>query len=105
MVPYTEEEIERIAAQGEDPKNWQPADPEAWELGRRMADGIAATYTDEDWRRILNALSPRRAARKISLRPPEDRRRLLELVSMSSTEFDEKSRTPGVRVEANVRWR
>lgn len=81
VVPYTEEEIERIAAQGGDPKNWLPADPEAWELGRRMADGIASTYTDEDWRRILNALSPRRAARKISLRPPEDRRRLLELVS------------------------
>lgn len=81
LVPYTEEEIERIAELGGTPENWQPADPEAWELGRRMAAGIADTYSDDDWRRVLNALSPRRAARKISRRPPEDRGRLLELIS------------------------
>ena len=80
-VPYTEDEIARIAELGEDPKNWQPADAEAWELGRRMAAGIAEGYTDDDWRRVLNALSPPRAARKISRRPPEDRLRLLDLIA------------------------
>lgn len=80
-MPYTEEEIERIANLGRDPKNWQPAGPEAWELGRRMAAGIADTYTDDDWRRVLNALSPSRAAIKISRRPSQDQRRLLELVA------------------------
>ncbi|MCY4369373.1 MAG: hypothetical protein OXF41_08110 [bacterium] len=80
-MSYTEEEIERMADLGRDPKNWQPADPEAWELGRRMASGIAETYTDDDWRRVLNALSPSRVARKISRRPPQDQRRLLELLA------------------------
>ena len=79
-MAYTEEQIERIAELSRDPKNWQPADPEAWELGRRMAAAIADTYTADDWRRVLNALSAPRAARKISRRPPEDHRQLLELV-------------------------
>lgn len=80
IVAYTEQQIERIAELGRDPKNWQPADPEAWELGKRMAADIADTYTDDDWRRVLNALSAPRAARKIARRPPGDHRRLLELV-------------------------
>ena len=46
-----------------------------------MAVGIADKYTDDDWRRVLSALSPSRAARKISRRHPEDRGRLLELIA------------------------
>ena len=76
----TEEEDRRITELARDPNNWQPAGPEAWERGRRMADVIADTYTDEDWRTLLNTLTPPRAAQYISSRPPEDRRRLLERV-------------------------
>lgn len=79
-MPYTEEEIERIAELGRDPNNWRPAGPEAWERGRRLADGIADSYTDEDWRTILNRLAPSRAAQHILSRPPEDHHHLLELV-------------------------
>lgn len=80
VVGYPEEEMERIAELGRDPSNWRPADPEAWELGKRMADAIADGYTDEDWRRVLNTLNPSRAARDIACRPPEEHRRLLTLV-------------------------
>ena len=79
-MPYTEEEIERIAELGSDPNNWRPAGPEAWERGRRMADAIADSYTDEDWRTILNRLTPSRAAQHILSRPPADHHHLLELV-------------------------
>ena len=82
-MPYTEAEIEHIAELGRDPENWQSADPEAWVLGRQMAAGIADTYTDDDWRRVLNGLSPPRAARKISGRPREDRQRLLKLIALN----------------------
>ena len=79
-VPYTPEQIELIAEMGRDPKNWQLADQEAWELGKRMADAIADTYTDDDWHQLLNRLSPSRAAKQIASRPREDRRRLLGLI-------------------------
>ena len=45
-----------------------------------MATAIADTYTDEDWQRVLNRLTPPRAARKISGRPVEDREHLLDLL-------------------------
>lgn len=80
LMGYTEEEIRRLSELGRDPNNWEPADPEAWEQGRRMAMAIADTYTDKDWAIVLNALAPSRAAQQISFRPPEDRRRLLGLV-------------------------
>ena len=34
------------------------------ERGRRIARGIADSYTDADWEYALNALDPARAARK-----------------------------------------
>ncbi len=79
-VGYSEEEIERIAELGRNPRNWRLADPEAWELGRRVAAAIADGYTDEGWRRVLNSLDPSRAARDIACRPPEEHQRLLKLV-------------------------
>ena len=79
-MSYTPEQIERIAESGRDPSNWQPADREAWELGRRMADAVADAYTDNDWRYLLNKLPPSRAAEQIATRPTEDRRKLLELI-------------------------
>ena len=79
-MPYSAEEIEHIAELGRDPNNWRPAGPEAWERGRRLADGIADSYADEDWRTILNRLTPSRAAQYILSRPPDDRHHLLELV-------------------------
>ena len=45
-----------------------------------MAKAIADTYTKEDWQRVLNRLTPQRAARKISGRPAEDREYLLDLL-------------------------
>ena len=45
-----------------------------------MATAIADAYSDEDWRYVLNELSPRRAARTIARRPLEDHHRLLMLV-------------------------
>ena len=77
---YTDEEVERIAELGRDPSNWRPAGPEAWERGRRLADAISDSYTDEDWRTILNRLTPSRAAQYILSRPPDNRQHLLELV-------------------------
>ena len=80
-VPYTPEQVELIAETGRDPKNWQLADREAWELGKRMADAVADTYTDDDWRQLLNTLSPSRAAKQIASRPREDRGKLLGLLA------------------------
>ena len=76
QVGYSEEKIERIGELGLDLSNWQPADAEAWESGKRLADGIADGYTDEDWRRVLNTLNPSRAAKDIASRPPEEHQRL-----------------------------
>ena len=76
----TPEEDALITELARDPSKWVPAGPDAWEQGRRMAQAIADTYTDEDWRRVLNRLTPPRAARKISRRPAEDREYLLDLL-------------------------
>ena len=70
-VTYTEEQIERITELGRDPKNWQPADQEAWELGRRMAAAVADTYTDDDWRRVLNACLRRGPLARSPVAPPK----------------------------------
>ena len=77
---YTEADIQRISELGRDPRNWKPADPDAWDRGRLIAQGIADSYTDEDWKFLLNTLSPSQAARQITCRPPGDRDRLLGLV-------------------------
>jgi len=58
-----------------------PAPPGARRLGREIAAGVSDAYTDDDWRRILNRMSPDRAAAKISRRPLDDRQRLLNLVA------------------------
>ena len=79
IVRYTEELIGRISADAT-PENLVPAPPDAIELGREIADSISDSYTDEDWRRVLNGLSPHRAASRISRRPPSDRDRLLMLI-------------------------
>ena len=80
LMRLTPEEDERITELARNPALWEPAGPDAWERGRRIAQAIADTYTDEDWRRVLNRLTPRRAAREISNRPAEDRGYLLGLL-------------------------
>ena len=62
-----------------DPTGWF-VESEQRERGRRIARGIADSYTDADWEDVLNALDPSRAARKIANRPAEDRGRLLNLL-------------------------
>ena len=79
-MQFTPEQDERITELARNPTLWEPAGADAWERGRRMAQAVADTYTDEDWRRVLNRLTPPRAARKISRRPAEDREYLLELL-------------------------
>ena len=76
----TPEEDALITDLAHDPDKWVPAGPDAWERGRRMAQAIADTYTDEDWRRVLNRLTPSRAARQISRRPAANRAHLLSLL-------------------------
>lgn len=76
----TPEQDKRISELAGDHALWELAGPDAWERGRRMAQAISNTYTDEDWRRVLNRLTPPRAARKISRRPAEDREHLLSLL-------------------------
>lgn len=76
----TPEDDERITELARNPALWEPAGPDAWERGRRMAQAIADTYTEEDWRRVLNRLDPRRAARKISRLPAEDHAFLVDLL-------------------------
>ncbi len=78
-VRYTEQEIERISGAAS-PDNLLPAPPEARDIAREIADAIADSYTEDDWRHVLNTLSPDRAAMSISSRPFEDRRRLLMLI-------------------------
>lgn len=79
IVRYTEQEIERISRAAR-PENLLPAPPEAREMARQMADAIADSFTEDEWRTVLNTLSPDRAAMDISTRPPEDRPRLLMLI-------------------------
>lgn len=76
---YTEQEIERIAGAAS-PENLLPAPSEAREIARNIADAIADSYTEDDWRYVLNTLSPDRAAVSISSRPLKDRRGLLMLI-------------------------
>ncbi|MDE0120564.1 MAG: hypothetical protein OXS33_02390 [bacterium] len=76
---YTEQEIERISGKASS-ENLLPAPPEAREIAKEIADAIADSYSEDDWRHVLNTLSPDRAARSISSRPFEDRRRLLMLI-------------------------
>lgn len=79
IVRYTEQVIERISGAAR-PENLLPAPSEAREIARNIADAIADSYTEDDWRYVLNTLSPDRAAVSISSRPLEDRRRLLMLI-------------------------
>ena len=79
IVRYTEKEIERIS-RAATPENLMPAAPEAQEMARQMADGIADSFTEDDWRYVLNTLSPDRAAMDISTRPLDDRQWLLMLI-------------------------
>lgn len=76
---YTEESIRRIS-EAATPENLLSPPPDALELGRKIATAISDAYTDEDWRRVLNRLSPDRAAWKISRRPSEERHHLLLLL-------------------------
>ena len=78
---WTPEKIEAICQLGRDPSNWVPAGPEEIEQARRIADDMADAYTDDDWRYLLNVLSPIRAASEIADRPPEDRNHLLSLLN------------------------
>ena len=77
---FSDEWIARVVEHARDPKNWRPAEPGARERGRRIAARIADTFTDDQWRRVLNSVPQSRAADKISRRPVEDRPHLLSLV-------------------------
>ena len=77
-MDYTEEHIAELAS---NPANLEPAGPEAWEYIRRMASAIADTFTENDWKTLLNRLSTDRAAREIAKRPAEERQFLLGLLS------------------------
>ncbi|MDE0121301.1 MAG: hypothetical protein OXS33_06160 [bacterium] len=77
---FTEDDIRRLSKLGSDPQNWESADPDARDRGHRIAQAIADSYTDEDWKFLLNTLSPSQAAHQISHRPPEDRERLLRFI-------------------------
>lgn len=81
-MAYTEVMIGQISKSAVR-ENFLPAPPGALEFGRRIAVAIADSYTEEDWRYVLNTLSPERAATKIARRPVEDRARLLSLVTHS----------------------
>ena len=78
-MPFTEEEIQRIS-EAATPDALVPAPPEALEVAQRMADAALDAYTKEDWRHVLNALRPERAATYISSRPPGERLKLLLLI-------------------------
>lgn len=62
------------------PENLVPAHPGALEQGRQIANTYFDTYTEDDWRRLLNKLYPDQAAGVISHRPFEDHQRLLMLI-------------------------
>ena len=80
MLPmeYSEEMIRQLSEMAT-PENLLPAPPGALEQGRQMANSFF-TYTDEDWKRLLNKLYPDQAAGVISYRPFEDRRSLLMFI-------------------------
>ena len=77
---WTPDKIKAICELGRDPSNWVPAGPEELEQGQQIANALADSYTDDDWRYYLNVLDPERAARRIAIRPPEDRDHLLSLL-------------------------
>ena len=83
-MPFTEEEIQRIS-EAATPDALAPAPPEASEQAQRMADAALDAYTKEDWRYVLNALRPDRAATYISSRPPDERPELLLLIEQPSS--------------------
>lgn len=78
IVGYTEQEVARLSGAAS-PENLLPAPPEARGIAKEIADGIADSYTEDDWPFVLNTLSPDREAVGISSRPFEDCRRLLTL--------------------------
>ena len=80
FVPFTEEEIQRIS-EAATPDALVPAPQEALEVVQHIADAALDAYTEDDWRYVLNALRPDRAAIYISSRPPKDRPKLLLLVT------------------------
>ena len=80
-MKWTPEKIEAVCQLGRDPDNWVPAEPDEVEMGRQIADEIADTYTDDDWRYVLNTLSPQRAARFIADRPSDEYQHLLSLLN------------------------
>lgn len=80
-MKWTPEKIEAVCQLGRDPENWVPAEPDEVEMGMQIADEIADTYTDDDWRYVLNTLSPQRAARFISDRPSDEYKHLLSLLN------------------------
>ena len=82
-MPFTEKEIQRIS-KAASPDALVPAPPEASEVAHRIADAALEAYTKEDWRYVLNALRPDRAATYISSRPPEDRPALFLLIESPS---------------------
>ncbi len=79
MMEYSEEMIGRISEKAT-PENLQAAPPGAREQGRHIANAFFDTYTDEEWRRLLNKLHPDQAAGVISHRPLKDRLSLLLLI-------------------------
>ena len=78
-MPFTEDEIQRIS-DAVTPEALETAPPEALEVAQRIARSALDAYTEDDWRFVLNALRPDRAAKYISSRPAEDRSELLLLV-------------------------
>ena len=96
VVRYTEQEIEGVS-RAASPENLRPAPAEAREIARGIADAIADSYTEDDWRHVLNTLSPDRAAMGISSRPFEDRRWLLLLIDPDRrAEVERHLATPAV---------
>ena len=78
-MEYSEETIRQVSEMAT-PENLRPAPPGALEQGRQIANSFFDTYTDEDWKRLLNKLYPDQAAGVISHRPLKDRRSLLMLI-------------------------
>ncbi len=79
-MSYTSADIQAISALGHDPENWVRGGQQETEIADNAAQTIQDSYTENDWRYVLNALSPKRAARKIANRPPSERHHLLSLL-------------------------
>ena len=79
IVPFTEEQIQRISEHAT-PDVLAPVPPEVSEVAHHIVDVAFDAYTEDDWRYVLNALRPDRAAAHISSRPPEDHPELLLLI-------------------------